>query len=96
MNIKERQAVVLAMEILARNINDEEVLENWLINGIADGDIDYTETVNSISEILGESVDEYYIEDETFSDLLACFLRCMKKAYHSGGLYCDGIVDSIS
>ena len=40
MNAIERVKMVKAMEFLARNINDEGVFEEWLIEGVADGDID--------------------------------------------------------
>lgn len=30
-----RKKVVLAMEMLARCINDEDVFEGWLMNGVA-------------------------------------------------------------
>lgn len=73
------------MEFIARQINDEEVFESWLINGVADGDIKY--------ECLDlAEVDEYYLNDNTFKDLMNCFLRRMYGAYNSGGLYCDEIV----
>ena len=81
----ERAKMVLAMEYIARQINDEEVFEGWLINGVADGDLDCGEW--DISK-----VDEYYLEDENFKDLMSCFLRRMVGAWNSGGLYCDGIV----
>lgn len=40
MNKIERIKCVKAMEFLARQINDEEVFEEWLMDGVADGDID--------------------------------------------------------
>ena len=90
MNTIERIKMVKAMEFIARQINDEEVFENWLINGVADGDIEYGSldvTDTDMSEL------EYYINDEDFADLMHTFLRLMKKAQRSGGLYCDGVVD---
>ena len=84
MNAAERKAVVLAMEILARNVNDEEVFEGWLMCGVADGDINYP----SLSV---DDVDEYYIQNEAFGELMGTFLRLMAGAKDSGGLYCDGI-----
>ena len=90
MNTIERIKMVKAMEYIARQINDEEVFEGWLINGVADGDIEYGSldvTDADMSEL------EYYINDEDFADLMHTFLRLMKKAQRSGGLYCDGIVD---
>lgn len=84
-NKNERAKMVLAMEFIAKQINDEEVFMGWLMNGVADGDLDYGEW--DIDE-----VDEYYLEDEHFKDLMSCFLRRMIGAWNSGGLYCNGVV----
>lgn len=84
-NQVERAKMVLAMEFIARQINDEEVFMGWLMNGVADGDLDYGEWEIS-------KVDDYYLEDENFKDLMSCFLRRMVGAWNSGGLYCDGVV----
>ena len=85
MNVNERKKMVLAMEYIARQINDEDVLMGWLMGGVADGDIPYGST-----DV--DDVDEYYIEDKNFEDLMSCFLRRMAGAWNSGGLYCDKIV----
>ena len=83
----ERIKMVKAMEFIARQINDEEVFYGWLMSGVADGDIEY-------GDLAGESEDlDYYIEDDSFADLMHTFLRIMHRAYKSGGLYCDGVVD---
>ena len=81
--IKERCEIVRAMETLARAINDEDVFEAWLIEGVADGDIEPGTTDDEL---------EYYIEDETFADLMDLFLQVMNGARKSGGLYVDGVV----
>lgn len=85
MNVAERVKVVRAMETIARCINDEDVFEGWLMCGVADGDI--------TSETTDEEIADYYCEDDTFAELMHCFLRRMVGAKKSGGLYCDGIVD---
>lgn len=84
MNIIERKRVVRAMELIARQVNDEDVFESWLMCGVADGDIDYDGDLTQ--------VDEYYCEDEHFADLMETFLDVMKAAKKSGGLYCDDVV----
>lgn len=81
----ERRKMVLAMEYIARQVNDEEVFMGWLYGGVADGDLKYGETEP-------EMVDEWYIEDDSFRDLMDCFLRVMARARRSGGLYCGDIV----
>ena len=85
MNAIERKKMVLAMEFIARQINDEDVFMGWLMGGVPDGDIRY-------GEWDVETVDDYLIEDKTFKDLMACFLRRMRGASESGGLYCDKVV----
>lgn len=91
MNQIERIKMVKAMEYICRQINDEEVFDGWLINGVADGDINYGDL--SVNKHDGEWF-EYYVEDESFADLMACFLRRMRRAYTSGGLFCDGVVST--
>ena len=89
MDTTERIKMVKAMEYIARQVNDEEVFEIWLISGVADGDIEYGDlTVKAGDE------EEFgtYIDDENFGDLMQTFLRLMNEAYKSGGLYCDGVV----
>lgn len=86
-NIKqERTRMVKAMEYICRQINNEIVFDGWLMNGVADGDIEYGDFAT-----VDDNMD-YYIEDESFADLMGCFLRIMKGAERSGGLYCGGVV----
>lgn len=85
MNADTRKKMVLAMEYIARCVNDEDVFEPWLMCGVADGDI-------SKESFDLEEVGEYYIEDDNFRDLMDCFLRTMARAKKSGGLYCDDVV----
>lgn len=89
MNVSERIKMVKAMEFIARQINDENIFESWLIGGVADGDIGYMD--HGYNDLDAEDL-AYYIDDKNFRDLMGLFLRCMKRAYKSGGLYCDGIV----
>ncbi len=87
----ERIKLIRAMEYVARQVNDEDVFEAWLINGVADSDIEYGDLC------VGEEDSEFfssYIGDEDFADIMACFLRVMSRANKSGGLYCDGVVSS--
>ena len=90
MNREERMKMVKAMEYIARQLNDEGIFGAWLIDGVADGDIAY----GDLSAEAGEDID-WYIEDQHFSDLRDTFLRCMKAAKRSGGLYCDRVVSGV-
>lgn len=80
----DRAKMVACMEYVCRQINDEDVFEPWLMTGVADGDIEY-------GNLNPDDVEDYYIEDENFEELMSSFLRRMNKAYESGGLYCGGI-----
>lgn len=84
-NIEARKKMVACMEYIARQINDESIFDSWLYVGVADGDIPY-------GDLSTENVSDYYVEDDNFRDLMSCFLRRMKRAYKSGGLYCGGVV----
>jgi hypothetical protein len=81
----ERAEMVKAMECIARSVNDEEVFELWLMLGVADGDIDSNTPLYEIIEM-------GYCDDNTFRDLMNVFLKLMKNAKRSGGLYCGDIV----
>lgn len=82
MQREERAKMVLAMEYICRQLNDEYNFMIWLQNGVADGDIKYGETDP-------EAVDDNYLEDDNFRDLMECFLRRMSCAVNCGGLCCD-------
>ena len=88
----ERIKMLKAMEYIARQVNDEMVFEGWLYNGIADGDIEYGDL--NVNEEDYEAL-EFYCENENFSDIMGTFLRLMKNAIKSGGLYCDGVIDNL-
>ena len=91
MNKELRIKMIKAMEYIARNLNDEEIFEPWLSVGVADGDIEYGDLDVKPDDL--ENL-EFYAEDDNFKDLMALFLRMMKRANESGGLYCDGVVSS--
>lgn len=91
MNREERMKMVKAMEFIARQLNDEEIFEAWLIDGVADGDIEY----GDLTTYAALDAVDWYIEDQHFSDLMETFLRCMKAAKRSGGLYCDRVVSGV-
>ena len=88
MNKVERIKMVKAMEFIARQVNNEYVLENWLMNGVADGDIDYGNLSVEVDDM--DSL-EYYLEDEPFAELMETFL-CVMKSAKKGGLYCDKVI----
>lgn len=78
--------IVRAMEYIARQVNDDEVLDLWVNLGIADGDVPYAVLTDESEDWLEE-----YITDEGLSDLMRVFLRVMTMAYRSGGLWCEGV-----
>lgn len=83
MKLSRRAKVVRAMETLARCINDEDIFDSWLMLGVADGDINGNEDDEDL---------DYYCSDDNFAELMGLFLRLMKRAAKSGGLYEDEVV----
>lgn len=90
MNATERIKMVKAMEYIARHVNDENVFMRWLMGGVADGDIEY----GDLCAGKNDSAIDYANDDESFADLMGCFLRLMHSARRSGGLYCDGVTSA--
>lgn len=84
MQLKERIKVVRAMELLVRCVNNEELIEPWLMCGVADGDVNDNTTDDDLVC--------YADNDENFADLMALFLRIMSRANKDGGLYVDKVV----
>ena len=83
-NNKHRAEVVKAMDILAKCINDENIIDSWLMLGVADGDITSETSLEEIAETI-------YVEDKAFEELMTLFLKLMYRAGRDG-LFCDGIV----
>ena len=84
-NLIERARIVKAMEVMIGSVNYEDLVDPWLMCGVADGDIQGDTTLKEIVEM-------GYCEDQTFKDLMTLFSKIMFKASGNGGLYCDGIV----
>jgi len=89
----ERIKMIKAMEFIVRQVNDESIMNSWLMVGVADGDIEYGDLSVNVEDLEFDNAASY-IEDDTFSDTMAVFLRVMSRAYRSGGLYCDDVVSS--
>lgn len=89
---EEREKMVKAMEFIARQVNDGDVFERWLMGGVADGDIKYGDLTVDRDNPFDDPAFVYVKDDKQFGELMECFLRLMKSAYKSGGLYCDGVV----
>lgn len=81
----DRAKTVMAMDYIARCINNEEIFMTWLESGVADGDIDEHTTPEDIIN------DEYYIANDNFSYLMCLFLRLMCEAKKDGGLYSGSV-----
>ena len=79
--------MVIEMDNIARCVNNEYILESWLMGGVPDGDIPYKDTISmeDLDEV-AETYDEY-----DFKLFVGCFLRCMRSA-GKDGLYVDGVV----
>lgn len=77
--IENRKKMVLAMELLARSVSDEELIDAWFRNGVADGDIE-------LFSLDTKQVDDCYVTDETLNRLINCFMAMMIVAKIDGGL----------
>lgn len=84
---KAQAKMIIEMDDIARCINDENIVESWMMGGVPDGDIPYKNTISmeDINEV-AEMYDEY-----DFKVFVGCFLRCMKSAGRDG-LYLDGVI----
>lgn len=70
---KHRVEILKAMDLLVRDINDENIHISWLMNGLPDG--------------LAQQDDEAFmdfLDDETMEDIGNCFIRCIKRAEKDG------------
>ena len=92
----ERMKMVKAMEFIARQVNNEEIFNAWLTDGVPDGDIEYGDL-----NVTEGDIDPYYCgaegwwsqkeADEHFSELMDAFIWVMKEAWKDGGLYCGEV-----
>ena len=76
--VKERTGKeIRAMDTLVRCVNDERLIDAWLMLGIADGDCD---TMTDME------LYEYYYEDneESFKEIIELFQRIMKDSMKDG------------
>jgi hypothetical protein len=81
--LQQRKELVKAMDLIVSTINDEDIIEPWLMYGVADGDIHFGTP--------SEEVDESYCEDGTFGELMTLFLKLMNRA-QADGLYHRGVL----
>lgn len=89
-NVAERVELLKAMDVVVRSLNDEEVMDLWLTNGVPDGadESDY--------EFIAEDVAIPEDEDgdtSCFEECCRCFTACIamgaKHSYYSGGVLGD-------
>lgn len=84
-NMMERVRMVKAMEYIVRQVNDERVRNRWRMNGVAYG-IEYGDFAP-----VDDNMDCYCEDNDNFAELMDCFLRVMRLASYTGGLYCNGV-----
>ena len=89
--LRDRIKAVKAMEFMARQVNDENVFDMWLMCGVADEDIKYGDLAiqDNVEE---DPAYDYASDPDTFSALMEVFLRTMMGAYESGGLWCGNVL----
>lgn len=95
---KLRVNMLRSMNTICESLNDEDIFYAWLINGIADGDC------YSMDD---DALFDYYGDDETFADVMACFCRIMNMMVNdydfsdedmkkgNNLLYCDGVASKM-
>ena len=83
---EDRIKMIKAMEYIVRNLDDESIMDGWLMCGVPDGDIEYGDLTTDYN-------DDYFMDNQNFADLMALFLRLMKRA-EASGLYCDGVLSA--
>ena len=87
-NTERRARYVKALDLIARSVNDEELLPLWLTYGVADEDITEDTTPEQIAEM-------GYCEDATFQGLLNTFAQLMQEATKDGprgAIYAEGFI----
>ena len=89
-NLRERKTMLACMEFISRHINDEELFfETWLSNGMPDSEINYENLFVNFTEE-ADLIEDFYASEETFEEIMTCFLHEMYRAYlEKSGLYCD-------
>lgn len=73
-DIRQRARLLRAMDDVARSINDEDIVEIWLMGGVPDGADD--DELECIAE-----------DDEGMRDVADCFMRVVSLAKDNGGLF---------
>ena len=89
-NVAERVELLKAMDVVVRSLNDEDVMDLWLANGVPDG------ADESVYEFIAEDVATPEDEDgdtSCFEECCRCFTACIamgaKHGYYSGGVLGD-------
>lgn len=77
---EDRELMVACMEYIVRHVNNEDLIDPWLMCGVADGDIPYGDTKTDELDL------DYYVSTDNYRDLTDLFLRIMSRANKSGGL----------
>lgn len=89
-NIAERVELLKAMDVVVRSLDDEEVMDLWLTNGVPDGadESDYEFIAEDIAVPEDEDGDT-----SCFEECCRCFTACIaagaKHSYYSGGVLGD-------
>ena len=85
--MNEKVKMIRAMETIARNLNDEELVQYWLMLGVSDGDI--------TDDTTDEEIDDMY-DDHDLKEFMNVFFKLMKYATEgecSGTFYCNGFIN---
>lgn len=83
MNKKERITKLREIDSLVRSLNDEELIEVWLANGVADGD----------QELPDEEWEIYVEDDDDFKDIVHLGMKLLARSVkEDSGIYIDRVL----
>ena len=79
-NFDREQALIniYSMNNIIRSLNDEELMESWLMNGVPDG----SETLDDIKDVYGSYDDKELMYE--YEELTHLFARIVKSAVKDG------------
>lgn len=83
-NFNERIAVIKAMDLIVRSLNDERDILWWLEDGVPDGEIN--------EDTLEEDLQWLVEEDDMFADIMSTFTKIMRRQPVNGAMWVDNVL----
>jgi hypothetical protein len=83
-NFKERIAVIKAMDLIVRSLNDERDIFWWLEDGVPDGEINEDTSEEDLQWLVEE--------DDMFADIMSTFIKIMRRQPVNGAMWVDNVL----